>query len=180
MKKTYFAVSLFLACCFLSLLIGSQQPRHLTASKKGDTVQQQPRHLTASKKGDTVQLCLSSELKCPQPEGVSPAGISVYRYDSLYDNEIVWETEPENPITNDRISGVITYGIPPKNWSNKIVPPALICGKAYLVNPGANFFALKCDGSVVVFDFQHLENFFRQEDPSEPTKKRPGSGGIPM
>jgi len=158
MKKTYFAVSLFLACCFLSLLIGSQQPRHLTASKKGDTVQQQPRHLTASKKGDTVQqqprhltaskkgdtvqLCLSSELKCPQPEGVSPAGISVYRYDSLYDNEIVWETEPENPITNDRISGVITYGIPPKNWSNKIVPPALICGKAYLVNPGANFFAL--------------------------------------
>ena len=160
-KNTYFAVSLFLACYLVSLLTGCQQP-------------QQPWHLTASKKDDTVQLCLSNELKCPQPEGVSPAGISVYRYDSSYDNKIVWETEPDNPITNDRISGLITYGIPPNNWSNKIVAPALICGKAYLVNPGANFFALKCDGSVVVFDFQHLENFFRHEDPPEPTKKRPG------
>jgi len=52
----------------------------------------------------------------------------------MYDNELVWEAEPDNPITDERISGVITYGIPPKNWSNKIKPPALICGKAYLVN----------------------------------------------
>jgi len=112
-------------------------------------------------------------LNCPQPEGVSPSSISVYRYDSTYYNELVWDTEPEDP-TTDRISGVITYGIPPKNWSNKRVPPALICGKAYLVNPGAYFFALKCDGSVVVFDSQHLEEFFRPENPPEPTKKRPG------
>jgi hypothetical protein len=159
MKTSYFTASVFLACCFVSLLTGCQQPW--------------PKHLTASKKGDTVELCLSNELKCPQPEGISPAGISVYRYDSLHDNELVWDTEPQDPITNGRITGVITYGIPPKDWSNKIVPPALICGKAYLVNPGANFFALKCDGSVVVFDFQHLEYFFRQGDPSEPTTKRP-------
>jgi hypothetical protein len=105
-------VSVFLACCFVSLLTGCQQ--------------QQPWHLTASKRGDTVQLCLSNELTCPQPEGVSPAGISVYRYDSLHDNEIVWDTEPDSPITSGRISGLITYGIPPKDWSNKIDPPALI------------------------------------------------------
>jgi hypothetical protein len=160
MKNTYFAVSLFLPCCLVSLLTGCQQPPQLW-------------HLTASKNSDTVQLCLSNESTCPQPEGVSPASLSVYRYDSTYDNELVWDTEPEEPV-NDRISGVVTYGIPPKNWTNKIVPPALICGKAYLVNPGALFFALKCDGSVVVFDSQHLEEFFRQQDPPAPTKKRPG------
>jgi|SRR5215472_5583446 len=160
MKNTCFIVSLFLACCFVSLLTSCQQ--------------QQPWHLTASKKGDTVQLCLSNELTCPQPEGVSPAGISVYRYDSLYDNEIVWDTEPDNPITGGTIRGVITYGIPPEHWSNKRVAPALICGKAYLVNPGANLFALKCDGSVVVLDFQHLEYFFRQQGPLQPTTKSPG------
>jgi len=159
MNKAY--SSLFLPCCLVSLLTGCQQPQQLW-------------HLTASKNSDTVQLCLSTELSCPQPEGVSPAGISVYRYDSTYDNELVWDTEPENPIINGRISGVVTYGIPPKNWSNKLAPPALVCGKAYLVNPGAEFFALKCDGSVVVFDSQHLEEFFRQETPSQPTKKRPG------
>ena len=160
MRNTCFTVSLFLACCFVSLSTGCQR--------------QPPWHLNASKKGDTVQLCLSNELTCPQAEGVSPAGISVYRYDSLHDNEIVWETEPDNPITGGTISGVITYGIPPNHWSNKRVAPALICGKAYLVNPGANLFALKCDGSVVVLDFQHLEYFFRQEGPLEPTTKGPG------
>src|ERR1700719_4927593 len=66
MKTFYFPVSLFLGCCFVSLLTGCQQPF--------------PSHLTASKKGDTVELCLSNELKCPQPEGVSPSGISFYRY----------------------------------------------------------------------------------------------------
>jgi hypothetical protein len=38
--------------------------------------------------------------------------------------------------------------------------PALVCGKAYLVNPGAHYFALKCDGTLVVFDDPHLEEFF--------------------
>ena len=161
MKNTYFTVSLFLACCLVSLLTGCQAP-------------QQPWHLTASKKDNTVQLCLSNELKCPQPDGVSPSGISVYRYDSTYDNELVWDAEPEDPEFNGRISGMVTYGIPPKDWTNKLVPPALVCGKAYLVNPATEFFALKCDGSVVVFDFQHLDEFFRQQDSAGPTKKRPG------
>ena len=156
MTKTYFAVSLFLLCCIVSLLTGCGQPG-------------QPWHLTANRNGDTVQLCLSNELNCPQPEGVSPAGISVYRYDSTHDNELVWDAEPEEPV-NDRISGVITYGIPPKNWTNKMVPPALICGKAYLVNPPATLFAVKCDGSVVLLDFPHLEEFFRQEGLPELTK----------
>ena len=161
MKRTYLVVSLFLLCCLVSLLTGCGLPG-------------QPWHLTANRNGDTVHLCLSNELNCPQPEGVSPAGISVYRDDSTYDNELVWDTEPDDPIFNGRISGVVTYGIPPKDWTNKIVPPALVCGKAYLVNPGALFFALKCDGSVVIFDSQHLEEFFRQQDPPAPTKKRPG------
>jgi len=160
MKKTCFTGSLFLPCCFVLLLTGCQL--------------QPPWHLTASKNSDTVQLCLSNELECPQPDGVSPAGISVYRYDSTFDNELVWDAEPDNPLINGRISGVITYGTPPKNWSNKLAPPALICGKAYLVNPGAEYFALKCDGSVVVFNSQHLDEFFRQKKPPEPTKKRPG------
>ena len=154
MSKTFFAISLFVTYGFLST-----------------GCQQQPWHLSASKKGDLVELCLSSGSKCPQPEGVSPSGISVYRYDSTYDNELIWDAEPDNPITDERINGVITYGIPPKNWSNKLKPPALICGKAYLVNPGANFFALKCDGSVVVFDFQHLEYFFRDNASPTPKKK---------
>jgi hypothetical protein len=155
MNNTCFAVSPLLACCFVSLLTGCSQ---------------QPWHLTATKNGDAVQLCLSSELKCPQPEGVSPAGISVYRYDSTYDNELVWDAQPDNPETAQRINGIVTYGIPPEHWSNKLSPPALICGKAYLVNPAASFFALKCDGSVVVFDFQHLETFFRQEAENRSTR----------
>ena len=81
----------------------------------------------------------------------------------MYDNALVWEAEPDNPLTDGKISGVITYGIPPKNWRNKGTSPALVCGKAYLVNPGALYFALQCDGTVVVFDPQHLENFFRND-----------------
>jgi hypothetical protein len=130
--------------------------------------------LTASKKGDAVQLCLSHESTCPQPEGVSPAGISVYRYDSTHDNELVWDAEPNDPEIDSKISGVVTYGIPPRNWSNKMTPPPLVCGKAYLVNPAAELFALKCDGSVVVLDFPHLEDFFSQVTPSPATK--PSSG----
>ena len=164
MKKIYFAVSLILAFCFVSLMTGGQQPQHLTARKKGDT----------------VELCLSNELKCPQPGGVSLSSISVYRWDNMHDNELVWDAESENPMTAGNISGMVTYGVPPKDWINKLAPPALICGKAYLVNPGANYFGLKCDGSVVVFDSQHLENFFDgQEGPREPMKKRPDDG-MPM
>jgi hypothetical protein len=146
--------SVFLACCFVSFLAGCQQ---------------QTWHLNARKEGDTVQLCLSNESTCPQPGGVSPAAISVYRYDSMYNNELVWDAEPENPITNGIINGMIKYGIPPKNWNNKLAAPALVCGKAYLVNPGAIYFGLKCDGTVVVFDSQHLENFFRQDALPEPS-----------
>ena len=153
MKNICFALSLSLACCFAGLLAGCQLQR--------------PWHLQANKKGETVQLCLSNELACPQPEGVRPSGISVYRFDSTYDNEIVWDTEPDNPIMDAKISGVITYGIPPQHWSNKIAPPALTCGKAYLVNPGAQLFGLQCDGSVVALDLEHLEAFFRQEIPQK-------------
>jgi len=108
-----------------------------------------------------VQLCLSNESTCPQQDGISLDDISVYRYDSVHDNEIVWETSPEMSITNERIGGIVTYGIPPKDWRNRIRPSVLVCGKAYLVNPGPKLFARKCDGTVVVFDFQHLESFFR-------------------
>ena len=76
----------------------------------------------------------------------------------MHDNELVWDAEPENPITVGYISGMVTYGMPPKDWINKLAPPALVvCGKAYLVNPGAHYFALKCDGTVVVFDDPHLD-----------------------
>ena len=147
MKKGYFVISLFLVCCVSFVTC----------------CQQQFWHLNARKEGDTVQLCLSNESVCPQPDGISPSGISVYRYDSMHDNELVWDAEPENPITDGRISGIVTYGIAPKNWQNKRTPPALVCGKAYLVNPGAIYFGLKCDGTVTVFDAQHLEYFFRQD-----------------
>jgi hypothetical protein len=66
--------------------------------------------------------------------------------------------------------------VAPKDWINKLTPPALICGKAYLVNPGAHYFALKCDGTVVVFDDPHLEEFFREKTPAEPEKKIYGPG----
>ena len=132
-----------------------------------------PEFLLASggqQKGGTVELCLSNEGECPQTGGVSPSSISVYRWDNMHDNELVWAAEPKNPITAGRISGVVTYGLAPKDWVNQLTPPALICGKAYLVNPGAHYFALKCDGTVVVFDARHLEEFFRGNIPAEPTK----------
>jgi hypothetical protein len=118
-------------------------------------------HLAAGKKGDTVQLCLSNRDECPQVGGVSPSSISVYRWDNMHDNELVWDAEPKNPNTDRNIVGVVTYGAPPQDWINKLTPPALECGKAYLVNPGAHYFGLKCDGTVVVFDAPLLEQFFR-------------------
>ena len=142
--------------CFVAFLTGCQV--------------RQPSYLNARKAGETVQLCLSNKRTCPQQNGVRPSSISVYRYDSPGKNEIVWDAEPES-ITDERIDGIITYGIPPKNWRNKIAPPALVCGKAYLVNPGANFFALKCDGTVIVFDFQHLQEFFDQAAGPRPSNK---------
>ena len=154
-KNTYIAVSLLLTCC-LALSLASCQSFSW--------------HLAASKKGDTVELCLSNGNECPQPGGVSPSSISVYRWDNMHNNELVWAAEPENPITARNISGMVTYGVPPKDWINKLAPPALVCGKAYLVNPGAHYFALKCDGTVVVFDDPHLEDFFRGNAPAEPDK----------
>jgi len=157
MKNIYFAPSALLTCCLVSFSTGRQL--------------QPPWYLDAHKEADTGQLCLSNQSTCPQEDGVSLGDIPVYRYDSLANDEIVWETSPEKPITNERITGIITYGIPPKNWHNKLTP---VCGKAYLVNPGAKFFAPKCDGNVVVFDFQHLEEFFSQTAQPEPTKKSTG------
>ena len=144
-KSTYIAFSLLLTCC-LALSLASCQNSSL--------------HLAASKKGGTVELCLSNGDECPQAGGVSPSSISVYRWDNMHDNELVWDAEPKDPITAGNISGVVTYGVAPKDWINKLTPPALICGKAYLVNPGAHYFALECDGTVVVFDDPHLEEFF--------------------
>jgi hypothetical protein len=145
-KSTRLAVSLFLAVFLASLLAGCR-PQYW--------------HLAASKTHDTVPLCLSNESTCPQPGGISPNGISVYRWDNTHDNELVWEAEPNDSETSARISGLITYGVPPSGWSNKTAPPPLVCGKAYQVNPAADkLFGLKCDGSVVVTDFQHLDIFF--------------------
>jgi hypothetical protein len=122
-------------------------------------------HLSASKNGATVVLCLSNGDECPQPGGVSPSSITVYRWDNMHDNELVWDAKPENSITASRISGAVAYGVPPGDWINKLAPPALVCGKPYLVNPGAHYFALKCDGTVVVFDASHLEEWFRENAP---------------
>ena len=157
MKNTSLAVSALIALCLVLMWNGCAGP--LTP----------PWHLKASKAGDTVQLCLSHESECPQPGGVSPASISVYRYDNLHDNELVWDAEPESPESNS-FDGVVTYGIPPKNWHNQLTPPPLVCGKAYLVNPPATLFALKCDGTVVQIDFPHLEEFFDQNAAPAPKK----------
>jgi len=146
-KSTCIAFSLLLAGC-LALSLASCQSFSW--------------HLAASKKGGTVELCLSNGDECPQAGGVSPSSISVYRWDNMHDNELVWDAEPKTPITAGNISGVFTYGVPPTGWTNNLAPPAVICGKAYLVNPGAHYFALKCDGTVVVFDDPHLEEFFRE------------------
>ena len=155
MKKIRFAISAFAAVCLASILSGCQMRPSW--------------HLKASKQGNTVQLCLSQESECPQPGGVSPSSITVYRYDNLYDNELVWDAEPESEVTTN-FDGVVTYGIPPKNWKNQLTPPALVCGKAYLVNPPATLFALKCDGTVVQIDFPQLEEFFRDNPQIVPAK----------
>jgi hypothetical protein len=154
-KNTYIGFSL-LATCGLALCLASCQSFSW--------------HLAASKKGGTVELCLSNGDECPQAGGVSPSSISVYRWDNMHDNELVWDAEPKNPITTGDISGVFTYGVPPQDWINKLSPPAPICGKAYLVNPGAHYFGLKCDGTVVVFDDPHLEELFRGNPPAGPDK----------
>jgi hypothetical protein len=160
MKNNNFAIPAVPAFCLALLLTGCKL--------------QQPLHLNARKAGDAVELCLSNESVCPQQNGIGMDDISVYRYDSIGKNEIVWEAAAPESIASERIDGVIVYGIPPKNWHNKIGPPALVCGRAYLVNPGANFFALKCDGTVVVFDFQHLEEFFSQTAPTAQSRKPAG------
>jgi hypothetical protein len=155
MKQSSFAISALPAFCLVSILSGCQ-------------LQPQPWHLQAHREGETVQLCLSQQPECPQPGGLSTDDISVYRYDNLHDNELVWDTSRETESTNDKFDGVVTYGVPPKNWTNKLTPPALVCGKAYLVNPATLYFALKCDGTVVVFDSPHLEEFFEQEASRRP------------
>ena len=155
MKKTPFAVLAFAAFCLTSILSSCQSLPSW--------------HLKASKLGDTVQLCLSQAPECPQPGGVSPSSITVYRYDNLHDNELVWDAEPESE-TSGNFDGVVTYGVPPKNWRNELTPPALVCGKAYLVNPPATLFALKCDGTVMQVDFPHLEEFFRDNAQAVPAK----------
>jgi len=153
MKRVNWACLALIAIGIASFLAGCQQPRQW--------------HLTARKEGDTVQLCLSNKLECPQEGGIDLDDISVYRYDSVQSNQLIWETSTDSPIGNERLKGLVTYGVPPEKWRNKLTPPALVCGKAYLVNPPAQFFALKCDGSVVVFDFPQLAEFFT---PSAPTK----------
>ncbi len=74
-------------------------------------------HLAASKKGGSVELCLSNGDACPLAGGVSPSSISVYRWDNMHDNELVWDAEPKNPVTAGNISGVFSYGVRPKTGS---------------------------------------------------------------
>jgi hypothetical protein len=129
--------------------------------------------LTARKKGDTVELCMSNGDDCPGPSGVSPNSISVYRWDNMHDNVLVWDAEPDNPLADNTITGDLTWGVPPEHWTNKLTPPALVCGKAYLVNPGAHYFGLACDGTVTVFDAPKLEEFFRKNKSATPVKGDP-------
>jgi hypothetical protein len=149
-KSIYIAFLSLQACCLVLSLASCQNSSW---------------HLAANEKGGTVELCLSNGAECPQTGGVSPGAISVYRWDNMRDNELVWDAEPENQIIAGKISGVVNYGVAPKDWINKLTPPALTCGKAYLVNPGAHYFALKCNGTVVVFDPPDLEEFFREQHP---------------
>src|SRR5947208_923470 len=65
-------------------------------------------HLAASKNGDTIELCLSNGDECPQPGGVSLSSISVYRWDNMHDNELVWDAATDNPITAGKFTGVVT------------------------------------------------------------------------
>jgi hypothetical protein len=132
-------------------------------------------HLTAAKNGKGVELCLSESEQCPLPGGISPSSISVYQWDNMHDNHLVWDIEPSNPVTDENISGVITYGEPPRGWVTHVVPSPIICGKAYLVNPGAHYFALKCDGTVTVFEAPKLEEFFRANHSATPVKGDPKS-----
>ena len=162
MKNTCFAASLFLVVCVASLLAGCRV---------------QYWYLSASKSGDTVQICLSNDsTTCSQPGGVSPSSITVYRWDNMHDNELVWDAEPNDEVSAT-IAGVVTYGIPPSGWTNKLTPPPLACGKAYQVNPSSDkLFGLKCgDGSLIVTDFQHLEYFFRNIDPPDAPQKHSGN-----
>lgn len=145
----------------------------LAAFLTGCQYQPQLSHLSARKDGDKVQLCLSSEPACPQQGGISISSISVYRYDNTHDNQLIWDAEPDNEGSAERIDGLVTYGVPPAHWRNKMTPPPLVCGKAYLVNPGANYFGLNCDGTVVVFDAQHLYTFSFQQDAAPATAKQP-------
>ncbi|MFN7996907.1 MAG: hypothetical protein U0Q18_25055 [Bryobacteraceae bacterium] len=154
-KSTYIAFSLLLTCCWTLSLASCRNSSW---------------HLAARKTGGAVELCLSNGDQCPPAGGVSPSSISIYRWDNTHDNQLVWDTEPKDPITGGKISGVVTYGVAPDGWINKLTPAALVCGKAYLVNPGAHYFALKCDGTVVVFDDPHLGEFFRENALAEPDK----------
>lgn len=131
---------------------------------------QQEWHLQARKEGDAVRLCISQKPECPQPGGITLSDISVYRYDNTFDNHLIWDTAPEAPEGSDPFDGAVTYGVAPKNWQNRLAAPAVACGKAYLVNPPALYFALKCDGTVVVFDPTHLEEFFDREASAAPGK----------
>ncbi len=130
-------------------------------------------HLAAHKKGDTVELCLSNGPQCPQTGGVSLSSISVYRWDNMHDNALVWDAGPDNPTTAGNISGLVTWGQAPKGWTNKLAPPVLVCGKAYLLNPGAHYFALTCGGAVTVFDAPQLEQFLRDNKSATPVKSDP-------
>jgi hypothetical protein len=75
-KNAYIAFSLLLTCCLALPLAGCRSSSW---------------HLEASKKGGTVELCLSNRDECPQAGGVSPSSISVYRWDNMHDNKLVWD-----------------------------------------------------------------------------------------
>jgi hypothetical protein len=153
MKSILLALSPLLACGLLLLGTGCQtQPEW---------------HMTASKQGDTVRICLSNGPSCPDPAGVSPAGIGVYEYDNTHDNRLVWDSQPDDPETGGKISGLVTYGVAPPHWTNKLTPPPLVCGKAYLVTPGSTLFGLKCDGTVVPLDYPQLDGYFRNLPPAD-------------
>jgi hypothetical protein len=132
-------------------------------------------HLQAARINGNIELCLSNTPQCPQPGGVSPDSITVYRWDNMHDNVLVWDVEPTSPITPARIGGIITWGQPPERWQVHMIPAPVVCGKAYLVNPGAHYFGVNCDAtrSVVVFDAPKLEEFFRTNKSATPVRGTP-------
>jgi hypothetical protein len=150
-KNTRVAASLFLIVCLAALLAGCRS---------------QYWYVSANKTGNAVQICLSNGSECPQPGGVSPAAIAVYRWDNMHDNELVWDAEPDSEISG-KISGLVTYGVAPQGWTNKTAAPPMTCGKAYQVVPGDKLIGVKCDGSITVIDFPHLEYFFRNQTPPD-------------